>query len=301
MTDATAECEAASFNPIPAAAGIGLKAQHYREILETDPPLGWFEVHPENYMGAGGPPHHYLTRIRERYPLSLHGVGLSLGSAGGLDPDHLRRLKTLVDRYEPGLVSEHLSWSVFDGAYLNDLLPLPLTEEALTHVAAHVDEMQTALGRRVLVENPSAYVRVRNDTMSEPEFLTELARRTGCGLLLDINNVYVSARNHGFDTGAYLDAIDPALVGEMHLAGHAVERIDGHELRIDDHGSEVCDAVWTLYASFIAYAGAKPTLIEWDTDVPELGTLLREAARAQTVLDAHAQDRQGEARHAALA
>lgn len=286
MADAMAGSTIVCLGQIPADAGVGLKAQHYQEILETGPALGWFEVHPENYMGAGGAPHHYLSRIRERYPLSLHGVGMSLGSAGPLDRDHLARLKTLVDRYEPGLVSEHLSWAVFDGAFLNDLLPLPLTQETLAQVAAHVDEMQEALARRVLVENPSTYVRARGDEMTEPEFLTELARRTGCGLLLDINNVYVSACNHGFDAETYLDQIAPDLVGEIHLAGHAVESVAGAELRIDDHGSRVCEAVWALYRGFVARAGATPTLIEWDTDVPSLRTLQDEARRAQAIIDA---------------
>lgn len=286
MVDVTAGSISACFGPIPADAGIGLKAQHYQEILESGPALGWFEVHPENYMGAGGAPHHYLTRIRERYPLSLHGVGMSLGSAVPPDRDHLARLKTLVDRYEPGLVSEHLAWSAFDGVFLNDLLPLPLTYETLSHVVTHVDEVQETLGRRVLIENPSTYVRARGDEMIEPDFLTELARRTGCGLLLDINNVYVSACNHDFDAKTYLERIEPELVGEIHLAGHAVERVAGGELRIDDHGSQVCEAVWALYGGFIARAGVKPTLIEWDTDVPSLGTLQDEARRAQAILDA---------------
>ena len=284
MRDVAIQQMAGLFRPVPADAGIGLKAQHYNEILETKPPLGWFEVHPENYMGAGGAPHHYLSQIREHYPLSLHGVGLSLGSAGPLDKDHLARLKVLVDRYQPGLVSEHLSWSVFDGAFLNDLLPLPLNRDTLGAVAAHVGEMQEALGRQILVENPSTYVRARGDEMSEPEFLTELAKVSGCGLLLDVNNVYVSARNHGYEAADYLEAVPGDLVGEIHLAGHAVEMVEGRELRIDDHGSPVCDPVWDLYRGVIERIGPKPTLIEWDTDVPALDVLLGEAGAAQDVL-----------------
>jgi uncharacterized protein (UPF0276 family) len=271
--------------PIPAQAGIGLRHPHLREILETRPPLAWLEVHSENYM-AGGAPLHHLESLRSDYPLSLHGVGLSLGSAGPIDAAHLGRLRGLADRMEPGLVSEHLSWSVVDGTYLNDLLPLPYTEEALGIVVAHVDETQAALGRTILIENPSTYLRFAHSTIPEWEFLAELARRSGCGILLDVNNVYVSACNHGFDAAAYVDAVPAAAVGEIHLAGHAVRHVDGHDLRIDDHGSAVARPVWELYAQAVNRLGPVPTLIEWDSNIPALDVLAGEAAQAQRVLDA---------------
>lgn len=278
-------------NPIPADAGIGLKPQHYREIIATRPPLGWFEVHAENYMGAGGPPHRYLGAIRDLYPLSLHGVGLSLGTAGPLDRAHAMRLKDLADRYEPGLISEHLAWTRHGETHFNDLLPVPLTREALDVVAANVSEVQDILGRQILVENPSTYVDIEGAEMSEPEFLVALARRTGCGLLADINNVYVSCFNRGEDANEWLDAIPPELVGEVHLAGHAEDKTEGGVLLIDDHGSAVRDEVFELYRRFITQTGARPTLIERDKNVPELGELVDEAMRAQRCLDeAHAAD-----------
>ena len=267
----------------PRAAGVGLKADHYREILETRPAIGWFEVHAENFMGEGGAPHRYLTAIREHYPLSLHGVGLSLGSAGPLDRDHALRLRALVDRYEPGLVSEHLAWTRHEGVHFNDLLPIPLTQEALDIFSDHVDETQDILGRRMLIENPSTYVATR-DEMSETEFLIALTRRTGCGLLVDVNNVYVSAMNHGRDAAVWLDAIPAELVGEIHLAGHAVEMVGGKALRIDDHGSPVAPEVLKLYRRFIERVGAHPTLIEWDNHVPSLSVLMSEAAQADELL-----------------
>lgn len=269
---------------IPPRAGIGLKAEHYREIIETRPEIGWFEVHTENYMGAGGAPHRYLSAIRSQYPLSLHGVGLSLGGAEALDLDHLTRTKAAVARYEPALVSEHLAWSALGGVHFNDLLPLPRTLEGLEIVADHVDQVQEVLGRQILVENPSTYVEYESNALTEPEFLVALARRTGCGLLIDVNNAYVSAMNHGFDATAYLAEIPETLVGEIHLAGHAVRHIDGAELRIDDHGSCVAPAVWTLYTRFIERIGPRPTLIEWDTNVPTLDVWLAEAAKADAVL-----------------
>ena len=271
-------------DPIPVRAGVGLKACHYREILETGPDVGWFEVHPENYMGAGGPPHRYLAEIRQDYPLSLHGVGLSLGSADPPDSGHLGRLRALVERYRPGLVSEHLSWSIFDGTFFNDVLPLPYTDETLARVCDNISAMQEFLGRQILIENPSTYLRLRESTIPEPEFLVTAARRSGCGILLDVNNVYVSARNHGFDPVAYLDAIPGDLVGEIHLAGHHVDRVGDREIRIDDHGSAVIDAVWRLYADVVKRIGSVPTLIEWDNDIPELDVLLGEAAKAEAVM-----------------
>ncbi len=273
--------------PIPARAGVGLKAQHYRTILEDEPDIGWFEVHPENYMGAGGPPHRYLSEIRERYPLSLHGVGLSIGDDRPLDEAHLQRLKMLVERYKPGLFSEHLAWSTHDEGYLNDLLPLPYTEETLARVCEHVDQVQDMVGRRMLFENPSTYVRFAETDMGEVDFIAELARRTGCGLLFDVNNVYVQATNHGFSAEDYIDAFPVEHVGEIHLAGHARETDDlGKPLLIDAHDREVDRIVWDLYARAISRAGPVPTLIEWDANVPEWPVLFTEAMRAEEVMRA---------------
>jgi len=270
---------------IPPRAGIGLKPQHYEEILATLPDLGFFEVHAENYMGAGGPPHHYLARIREHYPLSLHGVALSIGGVRPLDKAHLARLKALVERYAPGLFSEHLAWSTHEEAYLADLLPLPYTEETLQLVCAHIDEAQDAVGRRMLLENPSTYVQFAATSMSEVDFLAEIARRTGCGLLLDVNNVFVQAVNHHFDAFAYIDSFPVGQVGEIHLAGHD-ERLDdaGAPLLIDAHGSPIADPVWSLYEHTITRTGPVPTLIERDADVPPFADLLAEAARADEIL-----------------
>jgi uncharacterized protein (UPF0276 family) len=266
-------------SPPVAGSGIGLRAAHVAEIMATRPAVGWLEVHAENYMG-GGPGVRALERLRRDYPVSVHGVGLSLGTAGGLDRAHLERLAALVQRLEPVLVSEHLSWSVTGGAYLNHLLPLPGTEEALDVVADHVARVQDRLGRRVLVENPSSYLRFAHSPIPEPAFLDALTRRTGCGLLCDVNNIYVSARNLGGDPVAYLDALDPTTVAEIHLAGHTVNDADGHEILIDDHGSRVAPAVWNLHEHALACFGPVPTLIEWDTDVPPLAVLLDEAALA---------------------
>lgn len=286
--------------PIPARAGVGLKACHYAEILDSRPDAGWFEVHPENYMGAGGPPHRYLTAIREHYPLSLHGVGLSIGGSRPLDAAHLARLRALAQRYEPGLFSEHLAWSTHDTGFLNDLLPLPYTRDTLGHVVAHVDEVQEALGRQMLLENPSTYVRFADSEMSELEFLAEVVARTGCGLLLDVNNVHVSATNHGFDARAYVDAFPIDAVGEIHVGGHAPDVDDaGRLLLIDAHDREVDRPVWSLYARAVERAGPVPTLVEWDNDIPAWQTLLAEAQRAEAVLHACARDREPD--HAAIA
>jgi len=245
----------------------------------------WFEVHTENYMG-GGPAPRYLDAIRRDYPVSLHGVGLSLGSAGGLDPAHLARVCEVAARVDPGLVSEHLAWSVAGGTYLADLLPLPMTEEALMIVCRHVDQMQTALDRQILVENPSTYLRFAHSTIPEWEFLAQVAQRTGCGILCDVNNIYVSACNHGWDPHTYLAALPPAAVGEIHLAGHSTRRLEcGRTLRIDDHGSRVAPEVWALYQAALQRFGPVPTLIEWDTDVPPLGVLMEEAATAEMALE----------------
>lgn len=272
-------------SPIPARAGVGLKPAHYRDILDDKPDIGWFEIHAENYMGEGGPPHAYLTAIRERYPLSLHGVGLSIGGAGPLDSAHLARLRGLLDRYQPALFSEHLAWSSHDTVYLNDLLPLPYTEETLYRVCSHIDEVQDTLQRQMLLENPSTYVAFAETSMSEVDFLKEVATRTGCGLLLDVNNVFVQAANHGLDAVDYLDAFPAEHVGEIHLGGHAEDRDDnGAQLLIDDHGREVADPVWGLYAHALARTGPTPTLIEWDNDVPDWPQLFAEAKRAEAVI-----------------
>ena len=284
---------------IPPSVGIGLKPQHYREILERMPKLGFFEIHAENYMGAGGPPHHYLACVRDRYPLSLHGVGLSIGADHPLDQAHLARLKHLVKRYEPGLFSEHLAWSTHDGAYLNDLLPLPYTEATLIRVCDHIDQTQAAVGRKMLLENPSSYVTFEESTMSETDFLREVIRRTGCGLLLDVNNIFVSSANHNYDARGYLDAFPVEHVGEFHLAGHD-QRLDdaGASLIIDAHGSPVADPVWALFARAVRRAGPVPTLIERDANVPSFEELAQEAARAGAVLAAEAHRRKNQARAA---
>lgn len=277
---------------IPPRAGLSLKPEHARDILEGEAFSGWFEAHAENYMGAGGAPHRFLSAIRERFGLSLHGVGLSIGSEDGLSTDHLQRLVAVAKRYEPGLISEHLAWSSHGGRYLNDLLPLPYTLRTLARVAIHVDQMQVALRRKVLIENPSTYVRFQDDAYPEPEFLRALVRRTGCGLLLDINNVYVSARNHGFDALAYLDAFPMEHVGEIHLAGHD-SPTDEPGLVIDTHDRPVSDPVWALYQHVIARTGPIPTLIEWDQEIPAFQTLRAEATRADRIIGVEA------ARHAA--
>ena len=272
--------------PLPDRAGVGLKPEHIDTILENRPDVGFFEIHAENYMGDGGPPHRRLEAIRALYPLSLHGVGLSIGSPRPLDKAHLARLAMLNKRYEPGLFSEHLAWSTHDTGFLNDLLPLPYTEETLAKVCEHIDQTQEAVGRRMLLENPSTYVLFAESVIPETEFLNEIARRTGCGLLLDVNNIEVCAGNHGFDAFSYLDAFPLEHVGEIHLAGYAeTEDEAGHPLRIDAHDSPVRPGVWELYERAIARIGAKPTLIEWDNDVPDWATLHGEARRA----DRHAQ------------
>jgi uncharacterized protein len=270
--------------PLPATAGLGFKPEHFADIAAAPGAVGFYEVHAENYMGAGGAPHAMLARLRADHALSLHGVGLSIGGAGGLDPDHLARLKRLVDAYQPDSFSEHLAWSSHGAAWLNDLLPLPYTDETLNLVCDHVDAVQEALGRRMLLENPATYVTFAASTWAETDFLTEIVRRTGCGLLLDVNNVFVSATNHRFDPRAYLAVFPLQAVGEIHLAGHDTEELPSGPLLIDSHGRPVADPVWTLYAEVISRAGPLPTLIEWDNDVPAFPVLLDEAARATAIL-----------------
>ena len=270
---------------VPPRGGVGLKAEHYRTIVETRPDIGFFEVHAENYMGAGGPPHRYLSAIRERYPLSLHGVGLSIGADRPLDKGHLERLKRLTERYAPGLFSEHLAWSTHDSGFFNDLLPVPYTSETLLRVAEHIDEVQSFLGRQMLLENPSTYLAFAECTYSEIDFIAEVVRRTGCGLLLDVNNVYVASTNQQWDPIAYIDAYPLAHVQEIHLAGHTREADDkGRPLLIDTHNRPVDEIVWNLFAYTIERIGPVPTLIEWDADVPGWSTLKQEAERAEAIM-----------------
>lgn len=272
---------------LPARPGVGYKPQHFEALLATPSPVGWLEIHAENYMGAGGRPLAQLRHLAERFPISVHGVGLSIGGEGRLDADHLARLKLLCGWLNPASFSEHLAWSTHDGAYLNDLLPLPYTAKTLNRVADHIDEVQEYLGRPMLLENPSSYVAFAETEMDELEFLTQITRRTGCGLLLDVNNVYVSGINQNFDPLAYLKSFPLRLVGEIHLGGHEVDSDDhGNPFLIDSHGTEVVDPVWALYAQVIAMGGPRPTLIEWDNDVPDWPVLAAEAARAGMVLDA---------------
>jgi uncharacterized protein len=270
---------------LPAGVGVGFKPAHFRDILAAAQPIGFFEVHAENYMGAGGPPHAQLGALRERYALSVHGVGLSIGSMQPLDRDHLARLEMLCNRYEPESFSEHLAWSSHGDVYFNDLLPLPYTPQTLARVAEHIDEVQTALGRVMLLENPSTYLRLADSVIPEVDFLAEVSKRTGCGLLLDVNNVFVSAKNNGTAPLEYLDSFPLDRVKEIHLGGHHEEADDtGAPLLIDAHGSAVADAVWSLYAHVIARTGAIATLIEWDNDVPDWQTLCAEAVAAQDIL-----------------
>jgi hypothetical protein len=269
--------------PHTAHAGVGLRAPHVAEVMRTRPRVPWFEVHAENYLG-GDRALHALENIRQDYPIAIHGVGLSLGSAGALDARHLTRLKRLVERLEPLLVSEHLSWSVAGGFYLNHLLPLPYTEETLAIMCRHVDQVHTVLGRRLLVENPSSYLRFAASSIPEPEFLSELVRRTGCGLLCDVNNIYVSSQNFDQNPAAYLAQLPAPAVAEIHLAGHAVNDADGQPIWIDDHGSPVIDAVWQLYTLALQCFGPVPTLIEWDTNIPAFAVLMEEASKAEQLL-----------------
>jgi uncharacterized protein len=261
------------------SAGIGLRSAHHAEIVAARPPIGWVEVHAENYMG-GGAAIRVLERVRRDYAVSVHGVGLSIGGSERLSAEHLGRLAALVHRIDPVLVSEHLSWSSFGGTYLNDLLPVPHTEESLNIVAAHVRQVQDALKRRLLVENPSTYLRYSHSEMSEAEFLAELVRLTDCRLLCDVNNIYVSAKNHGSDPFGYLETLPAHAVAEIHLAGHAINHVDGIDIYIDDHGSRVPEPVWTLYEVAVRLFPQAPALIEWDTDVPPLAVLVGEALKA---------------------
>ena len=275
-------CEA----PVPTAVGIGLRAPHADQVLAERPPVPFFELHSENFFAEGGPNRELLDALRRDYPLSLHGVGLSLGSADALDADHLARLGRLVAHAQPGLVSEHVCWGAIDGRHYNDLLPLPYTEEALALMTRRVRAVQDALGRTILVENVSSYIHFTHSTMTEWDFLAELSRRSGCGLLLDVNNVYVNSVNHGFDAHDFLDGIPGQAVGEMHLAGFTRKRGLGGDLLIDSHDRRVDAAVWALYAEALRRYGPKPTLIEWDQDLPDFAVLEDEARLATEHLDA---------------
>ena len=283
----TAGFEQASINanPIPATAGIGLRGPYHNEFIDRRPQVAWLEAHSENYFAEDGIARGALRRIRRNYPLSLHGVGLSIGSTDPLDKEHLNRLHALVESIEPALVSEHLSWGAVGGRHLNDLLPLPYTEEALEHMVRRVQEVQDTLKRPILIENVSSYLEFVDSAMPEHEFLVEVSRQSGCGLLLDINNIHVNAVNHGFDPVAYVDAIPAKRVAEMHLAGHTARRCGEREILIDTHNTPVCKPVWALFRHAVARFGPRPTLIEWDSDFPPLQRLLREAETAQSILD----------------
>jgi hypothetical protein len=272
---------------LPAAAGVGFKPEHFREILDGAPTLGFLEIHAENYLVAGGPMHHYLALIREQYPLSIHGLGLSIGGVAPPDRAHLKALRALLDRYSPGVFSEHLAWSSHGGAFFNDLLPLPYDQQTLRRVCAHIDQTQESLGRRILLENPSTYIEFAQSSYGEAEFIAEIINRSGCGLLLDVNNAYVSCTNHGRDLNEFLAALPLHAVGEIHLAGFHRERDSlGAPLLIDSHGSAVDEAVWRAYAELLEQTGPLPTLIEWDNDIPPFDQLCAEAARAQAYLSA---------------
>ncbi|MGB3626044.1 MAG: DUF692 domain-containing protein [Henriciella sp.] len=277
--------DATSPTSLPARAGVGYKPQHYGAIMEQTGPLGWLEVHAENYMGAGGRPIAQLRHLAEAFPISVHGVGLSIGGEGDLERDHLARLKHLIDWLNPASFSEHLAWSTHDSHFFNDLLPLPYTDRTLARVAAHISQVQDTLGRRMLLENPSSYLAFAESTMSETDFLCALVDRTGCGLLLDVNNVFVSATNLGTSPQDYIDAFPLQAVGEIHLGGHDEDADEtGATLLIDSHGCQVVDPVWGLLDYTLAKSGAKPVLVEWDTDVPEWPVLNDEIKKADRAL-----------------
>ena len=272
----------------PLRAGIGLRAIHHKEVVARSPQVGWFEAHSENYFARGGASRRVIEAVRARYPLSLHGVGLSMGSTDPLDATHLGEIVRLTRELEPMLVSEHLSWGSVGGRFTNDLLPLPYTEEALQHMVSRVAQVQEALGRQMLIENVSSYLQFAHSQIDEWDFLAELVRRSGCGLLLDVNNVYVNAMNHGFDALGFLNGLPPrGVVQEMHLAGHSVHTVGGREIRIDTHSAPVCDEVWSLYAAALERFGPVPTLIEWDSEIPALDVLVAEAGKADRMRDAH--------------
>lgn len=277
---------------IPLRAGIGLRAEHFEDVLEKHPDVGWFEAHSENYFGigdsglqtrGGGKPLEYLELVRQLYPVSLHGVGLSVGTTDPLSLDHLVKLKQLIQRIQPGLVSEHLSWGLVNGQYFNDLLPMPYTEEALDHMTERVEQVQDFLGMQILIENVSSYLEFSASNIPEWEFVSALAQRTGCGLLLDVNNVFVNAMNHGFDASQFINHIPVGSVMEIHLAGHTLKEVDGEVIRLDTHDQPVCDEVWDLYGQAVERFGHVPALIEWDRNLPKLNALVDEAKRADRI------------------
>jgi hypothetical protein len=274
-----------AFSPA-ASAGTSFKHEHFQSVISSGKQRGFFEVHAENYMGAGGPPHRMLERIRQDHPLSLHGVCMSIGGPNPLDLSHLIRFRSLVERYEPALISEHLAWSTHETTYYNDLLPLPYTAATLARVTVHIDQVQNLLGRTILLENPSTYLAFCETEMPETEFLRAVVRGTGCGLLLDVNNVFVSATNQGYSPESYLDEFPVAQVGEIHLAGHSEQADDeGYLLLIDSHDRKVADPVWLLFESVVTRCGPVPTLIEWDSNIPKWPVLQAEASAAQAILD----------------
>jgi len=273
-------------NALPHRAGVGYKAQHLNDILKDPTSIGWIEIHAENYMGDGGRPIAQLKHLRDIYPVSCHGVGLSIGSETGLDPEHLQRLKKLVDWLEPAMFSEHLAWSTHDTGFLNDLLPVPYTQDVADLVVSHIQQVQETVGRQMLLENPSTYVAFEQTDMSEIDFLSDVAKRSGCGLLLDVNNVFVSATNQHYSPTGYIDAYPTEYIGEIHLGGHEEDSDDhGDTLLIDSHSRAVVDPVWSLYEYTLAKTGARPTLIEWDNDIPSWDVLASEAAQANVLLD----------------
>ena len=285
------QSQVARAHTLPTRAGVGLKPEHFHEILATQPDLGFFEIHAENYMVAGGPFHHYLTRIRERYALSIHGVGLSIGADAALDIAHLNALAVLLKRYQPESFSEHLAWSTHQDVFLNDLLPVPYNTTTLQRVCDHIDQVQSHLGRRMLLENPATYIEFVGSTWDEAAFLSEVVRRTGCGLLLDVNNVYVSSVNHRREAHAFIRALPLSQVGEIHLAGFAKQTdANGDLLLIDSHGSPVAQAVWDLYAFALELTGPVATLLERDNDIPTWSVLLAEANLADQQLGAMAEE-----------
>lgn len=271
--------------PIPLCAGIGLRAEHYQDILNTRPAIGWFEIHSENYFGKGGKPHYYLDLIRQDYPLSFHGVGLSLGSVEPINRQHLSHLKNITERYLPAIISEHLCWSSIDGNYLNDLLPLPYTEESLNHIINRINQVQEFLKRQILIENITAYVEFNYSTIPEYEFINILVKKTGCGILLDINNLYINSVNHQWNTQTYLENISATDILEIHLAGFTENYIENNFVLIDSHNKSVSNEVWELYTLAIQRFGRIPTLIEWDKNLPPLGILLNEAQKANNIME----------------
>lgn len=281
----TTRSTAGAKKSLPNRAGLCLKPQHYNDILSQQPDVGWFEIHAENYLGAGGAALHNLEKIRQLYPLSIHGVGLSIGSVDGLDANHLQRVASLVDRFQPESFSEHLAWSTHGDQFYSDLLPLPYNRQTENIVCNHIDQIQTRLRRQMLLENPSSYLDLQGSDQSESEFISTVIKRTGCGLLLDVNNVYVSAHNCGYSATQYIESLPLPSVGEIHLAGHSVDTtVEADSVLIDAHDREVCDAVWRLFAHTLELTGAAPSLIEWDADVPQWPVFMAEVTRADDLL-----------------